>query len=69
MSLRGPGLGIRRFGTGREARVFGTAEQELEPGKDTDVRGWQDRAAAERVIDDAFARARRYERDATSRAR
>jgi hypothetical protein len=27
MSLRGPGPGIRRFGTGREARVFGTAEQ------------------------------------------
>ena len=43
--------------------------KELEPGKDTDVRGWQDRTAAERVIDDAFARARRYERDATSRAR
>ena len=33
--------------------------KELEPGKDTDVRGWQDRAAAEQVIDDAFTRARR----------
>jgi inorganic pyrophosphatase len=41
----------------------------LEPGKDTDVRGWQDRAAAEQVIDDAFARARHYESDGTSRAR
>ena len=43
--------------------------KELEPGKGTDVRGWQDRAAAEQVIDDAFARARRHERDAASRAR
>jgi inorganic pyrophosphatase len=31
--------------------------KELEPGKGTDVRGWQDRAAAERAIADAFARA------------
>jgi inorganic pyrophosphatase len=32
--------------------------KELEPGKSTDVRGWQDRAAAEQVIEAAFARAR-----------
>jgi inorganic pyrophosphatase len=32
--------------------------KELEPGKGTDVRGWQDRAAAEQVIQDAFTRAR-----------
>jgi inorganic pyrophosphatase len=32
--------------------------KELEPGKRTDVRGWQDRAAAEQVIAEAFARAR-----------
>ena len=32
--------------------------KELEPGKGTDVRGWQDRAAAEQVIEDAFNRAR-----------
>ena len=30
--------------------------KELEPGKSTDVRGWQDRADAERVIRDAQAR-------------
>ena len=30
--------------------------KELEPGKSTDVRGWQDRAAAERVIRDAQQR-------------
>jgi len=33
--------------------------KELEPGKGTDVRGWQDRAAAEQVIEEAFTRARR----------
>jgi inorganic pyrophosphatase len=33
--------------------------KELEPGKSTDVRGWQDRAEAERVIEAAFTRARR----------
>jgi len=32
--------------------------KELEPGKSTDVRGWQDRAAAEKVIEDAIIRAR-----------
>lgn len=32
--------------------------KELEPGKDTDVRGWQDRASAEQVIEAAFARGR-----------
>lgn len=31
--------------------------KELEPGKSTDVRGWMDRAEAERVIKDAAARA------------
>ena len=30
--------------------------KELEPGKSTDVRGWQDRAAAEGEITAAFAR-------------
>jgi len=30
--------------------------KELEPGKSTDVRGWQDRAAAEQVIRDAQQR-------------
>lgn len=32
--------------------------KQLEPGKGTDVRGWQDGAAAELVIEGAFARAR-----------
>jgi inorganic pyrophosphatase len=32
--------------------------KELEPGKRTDVRGWQDRASAEQVIEAASARAR-----------
>ena len=32
--------------------------KELEPDKSTDVRGWQDRAAAEQVIEEAFTRAR-----------
>jgi inorganic pyrophosphatase len=31
--------------------------KEIEPGKSTDVRGWQDRAAAEQAITDAFGRA------------
>jgi inorganic pyrophosphatase len=31
--------------------------KELEPGKSTDVRGWMDRAEAERVVKDAEARA------------
>jgi inorganic pyrophosphatase len=30
--------------------------KEIEPGKSSDVRGWQDRAAAERVIKEAQAR-------------
>jgi inorganic pyrophosphatase len=30
--------------------------KELEPGKDTDVRGWQGRAAAEQVIAESFSR-------------
>jgi inorganic pyrophosphatase len=37
--------------------------KELEPGKSTDVRGWQDRAAAERVIGDAQARFASHETD------
>jgi inorganic pyrophosphatase len=32
--------------------------KELEPGKATDVRGWQDRASAEQIIKAAFARDR-----------
>jgi len=32
--------------------------KELEPGKSTDVRGWQDRACALEIIDAAFRRAR-----------
>jgi inorganic pyrophosphatase len=32
--------------------------KELEPGKSTDVRGWQDRAEAERVIKEAQAQVR-----------
>jgi inorganic pyrophosphatase len=31
--------------------------KELEPGKSTDIRGWMDRAEAERVIKEAAARA------------
>ena len=31
--------------------------KELEPGKSTDVRGWQDRAAAEKTVSEAFDRA------------
>jgi inorganic pyrophosphatase len=31
--------------------------KELEPGKGTDVRGWQDRAAAEKAVREAFDRA------------
>ncbi len=33
--------------------------KELEPGKGTDVRGWQDRVAAGKVVEAAFGRARR----------
>jgi inorganic pyrophosphatase len=32
--------------------------KELESGKSTDVRGWQDRASAEQVVAAAFARSR-----------
>ena len=32
--------------------------KQLEPGKSSDVRGWQDRAAAEQVVEDAQSRAR-----------
>ena len=38
------------------AHFFGIYK-ELEPGKGTDVRGWQDRASAEQVIDAARTRA------------
>ncbi len=37
--------------------------KELEPGKGTDVRGWQDRVSAEQVIDAARARASRSASD------
>jgi len=40
-----------------EITQFFDVYKELEPGKSTDVRGWQDRAAAEQVIADALARA------------
>ena len=36
--------------------ISSTIYKELEPGKGTDVRGWQDRAAAEQVIEAAFTR-------------
>ena len=39
-----------------EITQFFDIYKELEPGKSTDVRGWQDRAAAEQVIAEAFAR-------------
>ena len=32
--------------------------KQLEPGKSSDVRGWQDRTAAEQVVEDAQSRAR-----------
>ena len=40
-----------------EIRHFFEVYKELEPGKGTDIRGWQDRASAEREITDARARA------------
>jgi inorganic pyrophosphatase len=39
-----------------EIRHFFEVYKELEPGKGTDIRGWQDRASAEREITDARAR-------------
>jgi len=39
-----------------EIRHFFDVYKELEPGKGTDIRGWQDRASAEREIVDAQAR-------------
>jgi len=39
-----------------EISHFFDVYKELEPGKSTDVRGWQDRAAAEQVINDAISR-------------
>jgi inorganic pyrophosphatase len=42
--------------------------KELEPGKNTDVRGWQDRTAAEGVIDTAFCRGRGQDGVPTSEA-
>jgi len=32
--------------------------KQLEPGKSSDVRGWQGRAAAEQVVEEAQSRAR-----------
>jgi inorganic pyrophosphatase len=43
--------------------------KELEPGKDTDVRGWQDRASAEQVIGTAFDRAPRTTADVSPQVR
>ena len=40
----------------REIRHFFDVYKELEPGKGTDIRGWQDRDSAEREIRDAAAR-------------
>lgn len=37
---------------------FFNVYKELEPGKSSDVRGWQDRAAAIEVVDDSYRRAR-----------
>jgi inorganic pyrophosphatase len=42
----------------REITQFFDVYKDLEPNKSTDVRGWQDRAAAEQVIADAVDRAR-----------
>jgi inorganic pyrophosphatase len=39
-----------------EIRHFFEVYKELEPGKGTDIRGWQDRPSAEREITDARAR-------------
>jgi inorganic pyrophosphatase len=39
-----------------EIRHFFEVYKELEPGKGTDIRGWQDRSSAEREITDARAR-------------
>jgi inorganic pyrophosphatase len=39
-----------------EIRHFFDIYKQIEPGKSSDVRGWQDRAAAERVIKEAQAR-------------
>jgi len=40
-----------------EIRHFFEVYKELEPGKDTDVRGWQDRLVADREIGDSIERA------------
>jgi len=39
-----------------EIRHFFEIYKQLEPGKGTDIRGWQDRPSAEREIRDAAAR-------------
>jgi inorganic pyrophosphatase len=39
-----------------EIRHFFDIYKQIEPGKSSDVRGWQDRAAAERVIKEAQTR-------------
>lgn len=39
-----------------EIRHFFEVYKELEPGKGTDIRGWQDRASAEREVQDAYQR-------------
>lgn len=48
---------VPRFLTAEISHFFETYK-ELEPGKDSDVRGWQDRFTAEGVIASSFARAR-----------
>ena len=40
--------------SGEELSHFFDVYKELEPGKGADVRGWEDRAAAEQVIAAAF---------------
>ncbi len=48
-----------------EIRHFFETYKELEPGKGTDIRGWQDRPSAEREISDAAKRYRATRPEAT----
>ena len=52
--------------TGEIAHFF-DIYKEMEPGKSTDVRGWQDRLSAEQVIAAARARASRSASDVSPR--
>lgn len=47
---------VSSYLTAEIAHFFDIYKQ-IEPGKSTDVRGWQDRAAAERAVSEAFDRA------------